>query len=281
MLNGAIRRPGGSTKAFVYALLVHGLLVALLIFGVRWQTRPAAVDPKIVQATVVQDPEIKKEVERLKQENERTAALEAQRAKEALQEAQRQRQAEVDKKKQQMLEKQALEKQALEKQQAAELKQKTEEKKKLEQKKLAEAELKRQATEQQKKDSEQRRQQAEAALKEQLAAEEQDRTQAQAAAAAASQRGEIARFEAIIRQKVERSWTRPANAREGLECVVQVRLIAGGEVLQAAVVRSSGNPLFDRSAVNAIYKASPLPVPDDKSMFDHFREFDFKFRPEG
>ncbi len=276
MLNGAIRRPSGSTKAFVYALLVHALLVGLMILGVRWQTPPAAVDTKIVQATVVQDPEIKKEVERLKQENERTVALEAQRAKEALQAAQRQRQAEADKKKQQVLEKQALEKQ-----QAAELKQKTEDKKKLEQKKLAETEVKRQATEQQKKDSEQRRQQAEAALKEQLAAEEKDRTQAQAAAAAASQRGEIARFEAIIRQKVERSWTRPANAREGLECVVQVRLVAGGEVLQAAVVRSSGNPLFDRSAVNAVYKASPLPVPDDKSMFDHFREFDFKFRPEG
>lgn len=276
MLNGAIRRPSGSIKAFVYALMVHGLLVALLIFGVHWQTRPAAVDTKIVQATVVQDPEIKKEVERLKQENEKTQALEAQRAKEALQEGQRQRQAEADKKKQQVLEKQAQEKQR-----AAELKQKTEDKKKLDQKKLAEAEVKRQATEVQKKDSEQRRQQAEAALKEQLAAEEKDRTQAQAAAAAASQRGEIARFEAIIRQKVERSWTRPANTREGLECVVQVRLVPGGEVLQAAVIRSSGNPLFDRSAVNAVYKASPLPVPDDKSMFDHFREFDFKFRPEG
>ncbi len=279
MLNGAIRKPSGSTKAFVYALLVHALLVGLMLLGVRWQTRPAAVDTKIVQATVVQDPEIKKEIERLKQENERTVALEAQRAKQALQEVQHQ--AEVDKKKQQVLEKQALEKQVLEKQQAAELKQKTEEKKKLEQKKLAEAEVKRQATEAQKKDSEQRRQQAEAALKEQLAAEEKDRTQAQTAAAAASQRGEIARFEAIIRQKVERSWTRPANAREGLECVVQVRLVAGGEVLQAVVVRSSGNPLFDRSAINAVYKASPLPVPDDKSMFDHFREFDFKFRPEG
>ena len=260
----------------MYALLVHALLVALMILGVRWQTRPVAVDTKIVQATVVQDPEIKKEIERLRQDNERAVALEAQRAKEALQKAQHQRQAEVDKKKQQ-----ALEKQVLEKQLGAELKQKTEDKKKLEQKKLAEAETKRQATELQKKDSEQRRQQAEAALKEQLAAEEKDRTQVQAAAVAASQRGEIARFEAIIRQKVERSWTRPANTREGLECVVQVRLVPGGEVLQAAVVRSSGNPLFDRSAVNAVYKASPLPVPDDKSMFDHFREFDFKFRPEG
>ena len=136
MLNGAIRRPSGSTKAFVYALLVHALLVALMILGVRWQTRPAAVDTKIMQATVVQDPEIKKEVDRLKQQNEKTLALEAQRAREALQETQRQ--AEVDKKKQRVLEKQALEKQ-----QTAELKKKVEEKKKLEQKKIAEAELKR------------------------------------------------------------------------------------------------------------------------------------------
>ena len=272
MWNGAIRRPSNGAQAFVYALLVHALLVGLLIFGVRWQTRPAAVDTKIVQATVVADPEIKKAAEHLKQQNERALALEAERAQEALQEAQRQTEAA---KKKQMLEKQARE------QQAAALKQKAEEKKKQEQKKAAEAELKRQAAELQKKDAEQRRQQAEDALKEQLAAEEKDRAQVQAAAAAARQKGEIARFEAIIRQKVERSWTRPANTQQGLECIVQVRLVPGGEVLQAAVVRSSGNALFDRSAVNAIYKASPLPVPDDKSMFDHFREFDFKFRPEG
>jgi colicin import membrane protein len=62
---------------------------------------------------------------------------------------------------------------------------------------------------------------------------------------------------------------------------VRVRLVAGGEVLQATVVQSSGNAAFDRSVENAVYKASPLPIPDDKALFDYFRELEFKFRPEG
>jgi colicin import membrane protein len=44
------------------------------------------------------------------------------------------------------------------------------------------------------------------------------------------------------------------------------------------VIESSGNAAFDQSVVVAIYKASPLPVPDG-SEFDLFRDFNFVFRP--
>jgi hypothetical protein len=32
---------------------------------------------------------------------------------------------------------------------------------------------------------------------------------------------------------------------------------------------------------NAVYKASPLPLPEDKDLFEHFRELELRFRPEG
>jgi colicin import membrane protein len=61
-----------------------------------------------------------------------------------------------------------------------------------------------------------------------------------------------------------------------------VRLDPFGEVLEARIVRSSGNPLFDRSAEAAVKKASPLPVPSDVTIYNRFfREFQFLFRPEG
>ncbi|MDY6994815.1 MAG: cell envelope integrity protein TolA [Pseudomonadota bacterium] len=40
-------------------------------------------------------------------------------------------------------------------------------------------------------------------------------------------------------------------------------------------MQSSGNPAFDNSAIAAIYKASPLPVPRD--IFDEFIRFNFRF----
>ena len=120
---------------------------------------------------------------------------------------------------------------------------------------------------------EKRRKEAESALQEQVAAEEKRRADARA-------QGEVERYKALIRQKVSRSWNRPATAGKGLQCTVRVRLVAGGEVLTASVVRSSGDPVFDRSVENAVYKATPLPVPQDPQLFSYFRDIEFVFNPE-
>ncbi len=45
------------------------------------------------------------------------------------------------------------------------------------------------------------------------------------------------------------------------------------------VIRSSGDPVFDRSVESAVLKASPLPLPGDAALFTHFREINFNFDP--
>jgi colicin import membrane protein len=66
-----------------------------------------------------------------------------------------------------------------------------------------------------------------------------------------------------------------------LKCTIQVKLLPSGEVMDAVVVSSSGDAVFDRSAENAVRKASPLPVPQDKVLFNKdFRVFAFVFKPE-
>ncbi len=285
--SGEIHRPDGSVEAFLFALLLHMLLVILLLIGVRLHTPAKPVAIKVMQATVVQDDLAKKQIDQLKRENEKLQALEAEKAKQAqLDKQAREAKEAIQKDVEKDVEKQKSLEQA--KQKDLELKRLSTEKKQLEEKKAAEAQKKsaelqkkQLAAEQQKKEALQRRKQVESGLQEQLAAEEKEHSQAKAAALAVRQQGEIARFEDIIRQKVTRSWARPPGAREGLECLVLVRVVPGGAVLSTQILRSSGNPIFDRSAENAINKASPLPVPDDKSMFEHFREFEFKFRPEG
>jgi len=86
---------------------------------------------------------------------------------------------------------------------------------------------------------------------------------------------------AAIRQKVAQSWIRPVSATEGLKCTIQVRLMSDGTVIDAVVVTSSGDAIFDRSAENAVHKASPLPVPKDKELSaKEFKSFKFLFDPD-
>jgi len=60
----------------------------------------------------------------------------------------------------------------------------------------------------------------------------------------------------------------------------RIRLAPDGMVLQVSLTRSSGDPLLDRSAQTAIYKASPLPVPTDAETFNLFRDISLTVRPE-
>ena len=252
------RKLPGGRKAVVYAVLVHLTLIALVAVGFRWQAKPAIAPAKVMQAQAVNDAETQRETERRKKQERERAQQE--RDRQAADEKRRQEQAKL-----------------------------TEQKNKDEGKrKAAEADKKRkddearQADVKKKQETEERRKSAESSLKEQLAREEKERGEAKARAERlASAQSELARFEGLIRQKVERNWVRPAGWTKGMECVVRVRLAPSGEVINAMIARSSGSAAFDRSVENAVYKASPLPLPEDQGLFEHFRELELRFRPEG
>jgi len=57
--------------------------------------------------------------------------------------------------------------------------------------------------------------------------------------------------------------------------------MSDGTVIDADIVTPSGDDIFDESALNAVNKASPLPVPKDKDLFaKKFRSFSFLFDPD-
>jgi len=160
----------------------------------------------------------------------------------------------------------------LEKQRAEEAKRKAEaEQRRLEAQRRKQEEAKRQAEAEAK-----RRAEEQARIQSELAAERQRI----AAERAIKVQSEVARYTVLIRQKVSRNWIKPANYQPGMACDVKVRLIPGGEVLSAQVVKSSGNPIFDRSVETAVMQASPLPISGDVSMFENFRDITFRFAPE-
>jgi colicin import membrane protein len=61
------------------------------------------------------------------------------------------------------------------------------------------------------------------------------------------------------------------------EAIFDVALLPNGEVLTVRMRKSSGNKAYDEEVQRAINAASPLPKPDQPSLFR--RELELKFRP--
>ena len=304
----------GRPRFLVYAILVHVIFFVMLVLSLDWRPtpRPAPVKANVVDAVVVDEARVQAELEKLRQaearkqrrsrdleqarlrEEKRLAALKKKRRQEQhrLQSQEKKRRAEAKRiatlKKKRQLEQhrlQAEKKKRLEetkrvaalkkKRQAAQrqLEKKREEQARLAALKKEQAELERQRRRAEAK----RRQAAEQELQRRLAAEQQRLAQAREAKV----RSIVDQAIIVIKQKVNRNWLRPPKIKKGLSCQVLVQLIPGGDVVSVRIIQSSGDPIFDRSVESAVRKASPLPLPKDRTLFDRFRELKFIFKPEG
>lgn len=91
-------------------------------------------------------------------------------------------------------------------------------------------------------------------------------------------------YQGLIQESVQRRWSRPPSARNGMHCVLLIQLIPTGEVVDVQIVKSSGDDAFDRSAMNAVKKASPfseLQALKGSADFErNFRRFQLDFIPE-
>ena len=92
--------------------------------------------------------------------------------------------------------------------------------------------------------------------------------------------GEVDRYKALIVNAIGRNWILPENADSSKSSQFRIRLAPDGSVLDVSLIRGSGDPLLDRSAQTAIFKASPLPVPADPETFNQFRDIKLTVRPE-
>jgi len=91
--------------------------------------------------------------------------------------------------------------------------------------------------------------------------------------------GEVDKYKALILNAISQQWILPQNADSSMSSQFRIRLAPNGSVLEVALIRSSGDAILDRSAQSAIYKASPLPVPNDPTTFNLFRDISLTVRP--
>lgn len=123
---------------------------------------------------------------------------------------------------------------------------------------------------QRKQQEEEDRREREADLKRSLAAEEHAATARNGAA--------TANWVSMIQGKIERAWLRPPTARPGIDCMLHVRQVPGGEVTQVSIGQCNGDQAVRDSIEAAVQRASPLPPPPDPSLFD--RDLDIRFHPQ-
>jgi colicin import membrane protein len=266
------------------ALLVHLFFLGLFGFTFHFKSEQRAattqraqtvkvttVDQKLVQkelqAFKARDDKARRQREELarkrKAEEKRLAKLRAQRL------AEQKRRLAEQKKEQQRI--------ALAKQREKLLKQKQA----AEQKRLKELARKR-------REEEERRLQAqnEQAFKKQLEAEakqmqQQQQIAAQRRAALKAKQTKIDKYMNLIENKIYQNWVMPPSTNKGLVCVLQVTLIPTGDVVNIELSKSSGDPVYDKSVIAAVRRASPLPVPPaEDGLFDVFRNLTLPVRAD-
>jgi colicin import membrane protein len=290
-------------SALVLSALLHVLLLTALGVTFRLQPRRVPVVPMAIEATLVNESAVRREMERqeqFEQERIQERLAEERQARERAEAARREAAEEQQRLEQLRLDREQREQEALAAAEAARQRKVEEERQvrlRVEQeaqaqaerearaKAEAEAQAKREAQAkaereaQAKAEAERRRREAEeaarqAAMEEELRMAMAEEEELQAAADA----GLLDQYVRLIEQRIERNWIRPASAAAGLECVVKVSQIPSGDVVSVRIGRCNGDDAVLRSIEAAVLRASPLPKPPNPRLFD--RNLEVVFRPD-
>jgi len=263
----------GYPLSVVVAVTFHSVILALLLYLQSGKSPEALelVQPIVVKALLIQEnPQVANERKRLERQQQRTRQREV-----ALQaaEAERQRQEQVDSRAEEQRKARELaslrQRQEQERLDADQLVREREEQNELEQEQRKQLELAEAQRQQESRDRKKQRQ--------------EEAANAAAAELASSEFEMVQSGMAIIQQAVQSVWSRPPSARNGMRAILQIRMLPTGELIDAVITESSGDPAFDRSAENAVYSAAPfreLQALPSNIFNENFRSLSLIFQPE-
>ncbi|HEX7605932.1 MAG TPA: cell envelope integrity protein TolA [Usitatibacter sp.] len=261
----------GRIRAVFLAVMVHAAFFALIVFGVAWQSRPDVpviaelwdkLPPAPTAKTVEPAPKAEPKAEPPKPEPEPPKPKpvkppptppdekpEPPKPDPAIAKK-------LEREKKDLEKKEKLERDKREKQKADEAKKKREQEDAAKKKK--EDDLRRKEEERVKRDADKAREEA-----------------------AAARRSEIDGYVNAIKQKIRGRANVPDTVTGNPEVQVRIRVLPGGEVLDIAITKRSGNPTYDSAIERGIRSASPLPVPSaDSELFPQFRDLTLNIRHE-
>lgn len=282
------------TLAYIAAGLVHAAIIAALIFN--FTSSPESIDAQyaekvdVVKATTVNESDIQKQQNEIKQ-REREARAEKKRKERELERLKQQSEEETqrieDLKEQQQIEQDKAEELEQQRKEIALNRKREEEKQKeeaLKRKKQAEArkrkereEAKKRAAElaAQKKELDRMRREEEEMRARRELSERLAREEAMEADRRAKQRVTSlqSKYAALIKEKVYPKITISPDFSPSLSSQMNVKLSSSGDVRVVRLIQSSGNSAYDRAVETAIYASSPLPIPSEAENSEVHRQF--------
>lgn len=250
------------------------------------QTQPQQAPPPPEQPAEGPPPPTPDELAMRQQAAEEEAQHEAQAQKQLLARQQAEQQKQAREEQEHQAQQQAAAAQAAEAQKAADAKAAVQARKLARAKTLAEAKKKVAARLAAQKALAEERKLADAKkLAEQREAEAQAQRQARVAdlqqslqeeerASAAS--GALASWQSELESRIQQHWIRPPTARQGIDCILTVSLVTGGDVTDVTLGQCNGDDAVRESIKNAVYAASPLPPPPNNIAYPHQLEIEFK-----
>ena len=266
-MNRAVRKFSRPVRAVILAVLVH---VAFgLLLGLSLSFKPQVIKPSIakpVKAIVIDRSALAQE-EMSKKEAEKKRNKEVEKKRKA--DAEKKRKADAEKKRKADAEKKRKADAEKKRNKEAEKKRKAD----AEKKRKKEAEKKRKADAEKKRKKEAEKKRKAKAEKKRKAEEAREQEKQDAYSALGSLVG-------AIKGRIEGNWSNRL-ACSGQEVTISVKVNISGEVTAVQVVGDSGDDACRRSAENAVYKASPLPFPDNPRFFKWLdQEFQIIFKPD-
>jgi colicin import membrane protein len=282
------------------AVLVHAFIAGLFGLTMIQMQRNAPPPMLAIQATVV-DLKALPQPRQAQRERERREAAERKRLEEEQavkreqeQQAEQERQEAVKRQEQEREQERVREEQLVREKETQEriAKEKAaEEQRAVERKQQAEAE-RQQKLEAQKAEADRKRvaeierkqREREEAERKQTAADEQarkaqlaDQLAEEEALMKAQSSGAMNRYQLMLINHIERQWNKPPSARAGLRCQLNVSQSPSGAVLRVQIGQCNGDEAVRQSIENAVQRASPLPLPEDRLLFQ--RELRIWFEP--
>lgn len=275
----------GYPLSIVLALVFHILIFVTLIY---LQSTSEAQSLELVQPTIIkalfidENPQVRNQQLR-EQRRQQEVADQRRREEQRRLEEQRQQQ-EAEQQRQREQEAAERQQQEREREQAA-----LREREELERQRAEQERREREEAARREANEEERRRRELAEQQERQRRQELERQRQQAAAEAAAAEAARTEYElvqsatALIQQVVQENWSRPPSARNGMRAVLQIRMLPTGELVDATITQSSGDPAFDRSAETAVFRAAPFSELQDLpiNVFNaNFRSLSLIFEPE-
>lgn len=275
----------GYPLSIVLALVFHILIFVTLIY---LQSTSEAQSLELVQPTIIkalfidENPQVRNQQLR-EQRRQQEVADQRRREEQRRLEEQRQQQ-EAEQQRQREQEAAERQQQEREREQAALREREELERQRAEQeRRQREEDAQREANEEERRRRELAEQQERQRQQELQRQRQQEAAEAAAAEAARTEYELVQSATALIQQVVQENWSRPPSARNGMRAVLQIRMLPTGELVDATITQSSGDPAFDRSAETAVIRAAPFSELQDLpiNVFNaNFRSLSLIFEPE-